>query len=166
MIYIDFQQHLFPAQRLIIQLFPEVAPLTCEKFLSSLLAIQIDKSSEVKLNRVTPSSLLIFSKQPGDTNSDKYFPDESFYLNHSGLGWISANNDGPDYNDPESFLVSLTKNQHLDGKHTVFARVVQGEELLQKLSTSVPLGPAGVPLVDVRVLKVGLVLGVEFEESD
>jgi peptidyl-prolyl cis-trans isomerase-like 3 len=61
------------------------------------------------------------------------FKDEfSTGLLHSSRGMVAMANKGPDSNGSQ-FYITYAKQPHLDGKNTVFARVIDGLETLDSL---------------------------------
>jgi cyclophilin family peptidyl-prolyl cis-trans isomerase len=165
-IYLDIKKHIFPPKRLFIQLYPEVAPFTCQTFLQTLTKSIENPEVSLRLTKKVKSSLLIFKNCPEENDYKKYFEDEYMYLKHETRGCLSTNNDGPDYNNPDSFLMSLSKNKNLDERHVVFAKVIQNVEALDYLCQDLPVNSAGAPLIDVKIVKFGVVLIPQLNSTD
>ncbi len=70
----------------------------------------------------------------GESIYGEKFPDENFTVKHTRRGDLSMANAGPNTNGSQFFLCFIPCNW-LDGKHTVFGRVVDGLQVLDSLES-------------------------------
>jgi cyclophilin family peptidyl-prolyl cis-trans isomerase len=82
------------------------------------------------------------------------FEDE--FNDHSVVrGALAMANSGPNTNGSQFFIVTADEAPWLDGKHTVFGKVVEGEDVLERLNDT-PTGGADRPLTPVLISAIEL----------
>jgi peptidyl-prolyl cis-trans isomerase-like 3 len=62
-------------------------------------------------------------------------------------------NAGPDTNKAQ-FFIAYAKQPHLDGKYTVFGRVIDGADDVLDAMERAPVGPKNRPINEIRLEKV------------
>ena len=62
------------------------------------------------------------------------FPDENFTVKHTKRGDLSMANAGPNTNGSQ-FFITFASTPHLDGKHVVFGEVIEGQHVIEALSS-------------------------------
>lgn len=82
------------------------------------------------------------------------FEDE---FNHHKVvrGALAMANSGPNSNGSQFFIVTADETPWLDGKHTVFGKVIEGEDVVDRLN-NVPTGGADRPLTPVLISSIEL----------
>jgi cyclophilin family peptidyl-prolyl cis-trans isomerase len=124
----------FKTQRgeFVVQLHGDKAPMTVENFVNLARSGFYDGTT---FHRVIPG----FMAQGGDpTGTGRGGPGYSFRdefvpsLRHDGPGVLSMANAGPNTNGSQ-FFITFGPTPHLDGRHSVFGRVVEGMEVVNSL---------------------------------
>ncbi|KAI8812624.1 cyclophilin-like domain-containing protein [Cladochytrium replicatum] len=89
----------------------------------------------------------------GESIWGRYFADEiKTSLKHNARGIVSMANKGPDTNGSQFFIL-YSKQPHLDSKHTVFGKVIDGMETLDSFE-KVPVDAKSSPIQEIRIRSV------------
>mmetsp|Transcript_2276 Transcript_2276/g.3855 ORF Transcript_2276/g.3855 Transcript_2276/m.3855 type:complete len:161 (+) Transcript_2276:346-828(+) len=73
-------------------------------------------------------------------------------IKHDKRGMVSMANSGPNTNAAQ-FFITYGKHKHLDGKYTIFGRVIGGLDVLDKMEKT-PTGADDRPLAELRINRV------------
>ncbi len=118
---------------IVLELYPEHAPATVNNFV--FLANQ-GFYDDVTFHRVIPNFMI----QGGDpTGSGRGGPGYRFADEFGGnplrheTGSLSMANAGPNTNGSQ-FFITHAPQPHLDGKHTVFGKVVTGQDVVDSIA--------------------------------
>nr|XP_003703212.2 PREDICTED: peptidyl-prolyl cis-trans isomerase 6 [Megachile rotundata] len=138
-VYLDVTIDDRPAGRIVIGLFGDIAPKTVQNFITlSTTGVAGKTYKGSRFHRVIKK----FMVQGGDIENDdgtgsisiygKYFEDENFEIGHNGPMYVSMANAGKDSNGCQFFITTVS-TPWLDGKHTVFGKVVDGQDVVFKI---------------------------------
>lgn len=132
---------------IVIDLLEADAPMTVNNF---VFLARHKFYDDVPFHRVIDD----FMAQTGDpTGTGRGGPGYRFNdevqngLAHDRVGVVSMANSGPNTNGSQ-FFMTLRDTPWLDGKHTVFGLVTEGEDVLERLTRVDPSQPEGVVLLD------------------
>ncbi|KAF2433550.1 hypothetical protein EJ08DRAFT_583736 [Tothia fuscella] len=160
-VFLDVSIDNEPAGRLVIELFQDKAPKTCENFRT------ICTGSQPPLTyKLTPFHRIIdeFMIQGGDITKGNGTGGTSIYgseFEDENIGWreidkeglVCMANRGKNTNSSQ-FFITLAPCPHLNAKHTVFGHIVSGKETLERMA-KVHVDREDKPLVDVIVSHCG-----------
>jgi cyclophilin family peptidyl-prolyl cis-trans isomerase len=153
--------------RIVMLLYADVTPKTCKNFLQ-LCTGEAGTKDGVKLHYKGSGFHRVikgFMIQGGDfTNHDgtggrsiygEKFADENFKVKHTQEGLLSMANAGVNTNGSQFFITS-GPTPHLDGKHVVFGRVIEGFEDVFKKIENIQTRPGDKPEQDVIIADCGV----------
>lgn len=139
-----------------IELFDKLAPKTVNNFVG--LANK-GYYNGVIFHRVI-ANFMIQGGDPtgtgrgGESFYGKKFEDEIVStLRHDSPGVLSMANSGPNTNGSQ-FFITLVATPWLDGKHTVFGKVIGGLDIVQAIGKVQTTKPSDKPVTDVKIIEV------------
>ncbi len=116
-----------------LELFADKTPKTCENF-EKLAGDGFYDG--LKFHRVIPDFMIqggcpqgTGTGGPGYQFQDEFHPE----LKHKGPGVLSMANAGPNTNGSQFFITHVAC-PHLDGKHSVFGQVLEGQDVVDAIT--------------------------------
>ena len=154
-----------PAGRIVFELFADVVPRTAENFRALCTGEKgVGCSGKPlhykgsKFHRVITNFMCQggdFTRGNGTGGESIYgekFADENFQLKHTTPGLLSMANAGPNTNGSQFFITTVVTSW-LDGKHTVFGKVVEGFEVVKQMEAAG--SQSGATRVEVAIADCG-----------
>lgn len=155
-----------------LELFCDQVPKTCENFMKHCIS---GYYTGTKFHR----SIRNFMIQGGDPLSrmgtgkagrggnsiwgKKFEDDFKPNLKHSGRGMLSMANSGPNTNGSQFFITYRSCN-HLDGKHTIFGKLVGGFETLNEME-KIEVDNRDEPIEDIIIQSIQVFVD-PYQEAD
>ena len=114
-----------------VELFPEDAPKTVENFTK----LAADKFYEGVIFHRIIKDFMIQGGDPTGTGrgGPGYTFEDEFNAHKIERGALAMANAGPNTNGSQFFIVTTSAAPWLDGKHTVFGKVVEGMDVVDKI---------------------------------
>jgi len=146
-----------------LELHCDIAPRTCTNFLG---LAETGKYNGSKFHRLIPTFMIQGGKgDPDDSLWGEPFADEfDDRLKHDTEGILSMANAGPRSNKRQFFL-TFAATPHLDRKHSIFGRVVQGIEVLREMK-KVPTDKKDRPAHEITISSIDVLVNPAKEAED
>ncbi len=149
---------------MIVKFEDEKAPVTVANFVG-LAEGKIDNKSKgkgipfydgTKFHRVIKDFMIQGGDPQGTGMGDPgyKFDDEKNDLEHTGKGVLSMANSGPNTNGSQFFITEVA-TPWLDGRHTIFGKVVKGDNVIDDIS-NVEKGAQDKPKTDIILEQVSI----------
>ncbi len=149
---------------MLVKFYEEEAPVTVANFVG-LAEGKIENKAKKKgqpfydgtiFHRVIKDFMIQGGDPQGTGMGDPgyRFDDEKNDLKHEGKGILSMANSGPNTNGSQFFITEVS-TPWLDGKHTIFGKVIKGEETIDAIA-NVEKGAQDKPKTDVVLEKVSV----------
>ncbi|KAK6340743.1 hypothetical protein TWF696_009067 [Orbilia brochopaga] len=160
--FLDIQHGTDPIGRVVVELFTDKTPKTCENFRALCTA---SKSAELSYKSTIFHRVIEeFMIQGGDITRGDGKGGMSIYgetFEDENLGWCDIDkeglvcmaNRGKDTNSSQ-FFITCAPCDHLNGKHTVFGHVVAGMQFIKQIET-VKVDSSDKPTLDVIIANCG-----------
>lgn len=133
------------------EIFQDKAPVTAKNFLT---LVQKGYYDGLIFHRVIPGFMIQGGCPDGDgTGGPGYTIPDEFHplLKHDRAGILSMANAGPNTGGSQ-FFITVAPAPWLNGKHSIFGKVISGEEVAQKIA-AVPRDRQDRPRTPVRIEK-------------
>jgi cyclophilin family peptidyl-prolyl cis-trans isomerase len=118
--------------RVELELFPDDAPKTVANFTKLAGDGFYDG---IAFHRVIPDFMIQGGCPRGDGTGGPGYEFEDEFNDHKVVrGALAMANAGPNTNGSQFFIVTAVECSWLDGKHTVFGRVVSGQDVVDRIA--------------------------------
>lgn len=153
--FLDVSIGPIPCGRIVVELYEDKAPLACSAFIANLPKLKNTYFHRVIKNFMIQGGDIEYGQaakygdpQVGTGKPDTLFDDENLDEKIDGPFKLCMANTGPNTNGTQFFILTYPA-PHLDGKHTVFGRVIHGKSVvreIERVSTSASNTPVELEL--------------------
>lgn len=143
---------------IVVELFAKKTPKTVENFVG--LASQ-GYYDGIIFHRIIADFMIQGGDPTGSGSGGQSYFGESFEdefsddLTHNGPGILSMANAGPNTNGSQ-FFITLVPTPWLDGKHSIFGKVVEGMDVVESIGNVQTSKPFDKPIKDVIMNRVSI----------
>ncbi|CAO1312947.1 unnamed protein product [Diamesa hyperborea] len=149
-----------------LELYCDQLPKTCENFLKHCLSGYYNGT---KFHRSIRNFMIQGGDPTGKGNGGMSIWNTKFEdefrpgMSHSGRGVLSMANSGPNTNGSQ-FFITFRSCKHLDGKHTIFGKIVGGLDTLTEMER-VEVDNKDNPIEDIKIVSAQIFVD-PYQEAD
>jgi cyclophilin family peptidyl-prolyl cis-trans isomerase len=151
-----------------VKLFEKEAPITVKNFVALARGTKPWKDpktgkmvtrplySGTTFHRVIPNFMIQGGDPMGNGSGDIGFtiPDEFVpTLKFDVPGRLAMANTGEPHTGASQFFITVVPTPHLNGKHTIFGQVIEGQDVVNKI-VAVPTGAEDKPKMPVKIVSI------------
>lgn len=159
LVYMDIGINGEYVGRIIIKLFSDIVPKTCNNFRTLCNNNKKLSYNKSPFHRIIKDFMIQggdFTNENGTGGMSIYgdkFEDENFIIPHDQPYLLSMANSGSNTNGSQ-FFITTNDTPHLDGKHVVFGIIIRGYEIIDELNNS-ETDRNDRPIKNIRIIDCG-----------